>query len=308
MPNRPKLTVVIPCYNGSQLLQKNLPKLQLFLKKEGIAANIIVVDDHSTDDSVALLERQWAGVTLIKRSQNGGFGQAVNTGMRQVKTPYVLLLNTDVVAVRGLLGALNLLLHNPKWWAISALQQLDEHKLGGAARPEWRHGLLRHRDYAQQATKPMPILYPSGGAALVRTKVFLDLGGFAPQFSPFYWEDADLGWRAWQKGWETMFDPEFVVRHQDSATISTQIPPLKVRTIAARNLLVFNWRALWGKVWLMHLVWLPIHLVRALLTFDGAWLGGSARALVMAITGRLRAPQHPTQPFWDFYQEAGGKR
>ena len=89
-----KTTVVIPNYNGIAYLEDCLT----FLKRsKGTTFETIVVDNGSTDGSTDLIKQRFAWVKLIELGENTGFSRAVNVGIREACTPYVLLLNNDTV-------------------------------------------------------------------------------------------------------------------------------------------------------------------------------------------------------------------
>ncbi len=88
--------MVIPNYNGEQLLPQILPPAVLALSATGIPYEIIVADDASTDDSVAILQRDFPQVQLIQLPSNGGFSKTANAGIQVARFDWVLLLNSDV--------------------------------------------------------------------------------------------------------------------------------------------------------------------------------------------------------------------
>jgi propionyl-CoA synthetase len=92
--------------------------------------------------------------------------------------------------------------------------------------PYLGRGRVRYRSETAQSlasgtAEPLPwyTLFPSGGAVLVHRERFLALGGFDPLFHPFYYEDTDLGMRAWRRGWTCVVVPEGRVTHPDGGTI-----------------------------------------------------------------------------------------
>src|SRR3989304_9608698 len=98
-----KASIVIPNYNGGQLLRKNLPKVfeaaQYYIKKENSKAEIIVVDDCSTDASTSVisnLKSQISNLKFLRNDRNLGFASTVNRGVEETKGEVVVLLNTDV--------------------------------------------------------------------------------------------------------------------------------------------------------------------------------------------------------------------
>ena len=95
-----KISVVIPNYNGKNLLKKNLP----IVIKNCPGAEIIVVDDCSKDQSVQFLHKTFKKVRTIKLKKNYGFAIASNTGVKAAKNNLVLLLNSDVVPKNNFLN------------------------------------------------------------------------------------------------------------------------------------------------------------------------------------------------------------
>ena len=82
-------------------------------------------------------------------------------------------------------------------------------------------------------------LYPGGGAAISRTVYFNALNGFDTLYRPAYAEDLDLGTRAWQKNWKTVYNPKAVLYHREGGTINDQFKRNKLEQIICRN------RVLW---------------------------------------------------------------
>ena len=70
---------------------------------------------------------------------------------------------------------------------------------------------------------------------------FNALGGFLPIFKPFYWEDFDLGVRAWRRGWKTLLEPNSIVLHQERGSIQDNVKRQRVRQALQRNKLVAEW-------------------------------------------------------------------
>ena len=93
MPDTPRATVVIVNWNGERLLRSCLDALAR--QQTSAPFETWVVDNASSDGSVALLEREYPSVRLIRNSDNLGFAGGNNSALRQVTTPYAVLLNND---------------------------------------------------------------------------------------------------------------------------------------------------------------------------------------------------------------------
>ena len=91
-----RVCVVIPNYNGRHLLERNLPSVFNALKSANTDFEIIIIDDCSTDDSVAFLIQSYPTIRLIISDQNQGFSATCNKGIVLAEKDLILLLNTDI--------------------------------------------------------------------------------------------------------------------------------------------------------------------------------------------------------------------
>ncbi|MFC1559882.1 hypothetical protein ACFL4F_02115, partial [Candidatus Margulisiibacteriota bacterium] len=89
---------------------------------------------------------------------------------------------------------------------------------------------------------PMNILYACGGAMLADKNKFLELGGFDEIYSPLYYEDTDLSFRAWKRGWQVIYEPKSTVHHDQGGTVKKHVNPTKVKVIFTRNRYIFIWK------------------------------------------------------------------
>src|SRR3989344_690195 len=94
-----KISVIIPNFNGKELLAKNLPDVI----KNCPNCQIIVVDDGSDDESVEFLKKNFREIEVIESKKNEGFAKTVNLGAQKARGDYLLLLNTDVSTKPGFL-------------------------------------------------------------------------------------------------------------------------------------------------------------------------------------------------------------
>jgi GT2 family glycosyltransferase len=290
------VSVVIPNWNGRPLLAEFLPSViaaaKYYQTRSGAETEIIIVDDSSTDDSVAWLSQRYGpALRVIAREQNGGFARAANTGFAAARFPTVLLLNNDIKIELDAIAPLVAHFGQERVFAVCCKAYRlgtdlfdGAGKLGRFERGYWRvflsYDILPSRLPAH--TQPFYSFVASGGyAAFDRTKL-QDLGGFCEMLSPFYWEDVDLCYRAWKRGWTIHYEPTSVVYHKSSATIGQKFKPRHIQVVAERNRLLMHWMNLHDSRWLaMHLVWLAIKLSGAAFSLDGvmwsAFLGALAR-------------------------------
>ena len=248
------VSVVVPNWNGADLLAKNLPAVFAAVRAHPASAELIVVDDGSDDDSRAVVGAH-GGARLVAHERNRGFGAACMTGVLAARHDLVLLLNSDARPEPGTLAPLCRAFDAPETFAASPLV-LDE-----AGRvtdvtinvPYLRRGRIRYRGQAAEslaggAAGPLPwyTFFPSGGAVLVHRERFLALGGFDPLFHPFYYEDVDLGMCAWRRGWTCVVVPEGRVTHPDGGTIRRSFNRFRIAVIRKRNRVLFHTKNLTG--------------------------------------------------------------
>lgn len=230
-------SVIIPNYNGERLLTENLP---FVIKGMNNPANgiceIIVVDDGSWDGSVRLIKEKFPLVKLIKHTKNRGFSAAVNTGARASKGDLLVLLNSDVIPNPDFLTVIKERFQNPQVFAVSM------HEKGyGWANAEFIKGYISLIK-AEEVNKLHRSFYVSGGSGVFRRSFWMSLGGMDEKlFSPFYWEDVDICYRAAKRGYQILWDPESLVIHKHESTIS-KLSKKYVARVRERNQLLFIWK------------------------------------------------------------------
>ena len=235
-----KTSIVIPWYNTAWLAEKNLPILLAAVKsKRNNIIEIIIVDDASIDKSIDIIKSGFPEVKLIRHKINRGFSATVNTGVRMAKGELVCLMNSDVLPETDFLESIYTHFKNPKVFAVS----LNEAGNFGWAKGFFRNGFIGHEPGGKGDT-PHATFWVSGGSGVFRRKTWMDLGGMDEKlFSPFYWEDLDLSYRAMKRGYQLLWDPNAKVKHLHETTIS-KLPQKYVSRIQERNQLLFIWKNL----------------------------------------------------------------
>lgn len=223
-------SIVIPSFNGLPLLKKHLPAVvKLSLK----ADSILVVDDGSTDGTVEFLKNEYPNVKVIHHRPNLGFTKSVNIGVENLKSDYIVLLNNDVEPTAGYLDKI-FDLFTDEVFAVN-FNELDS----SWPLVSWR-GKLQYRR-AEDKSQPYYNAWASGGSAVFRKSIWDKLGGFDEIYSPGYWEDIDLGWRAWTAGYKIIFDSDSKIVHEHESSFSL-INHDYLNLIKQRNELIFNWK------------------------------------------------------------------
>lgn len=223
------LAIVIPNWNGKRLLEKNLPAVLA-----AGADEVIVSDDGSTDGSVEFLKEKFPQVKLVVHRRLGFPGNC-NEGVKKAKGEIVILLNTDVIPRKDFLKPLEKDFKDPKVFAVS----FNESNWSWA-KIKWVNGFVEHKPGPKVKTIHLSA-WASGGSAAFRKTMWEELGGFDEVYSPFYWEDIDLSYRAWKRGYKVLWEPRAIVHHKHEETIK-RFSKKYINFISQRNQLLFIWK------------------------------------------------------------------
>ena len=225
-----KLSVIIVNYNVRPYLEQCLQSVQRAL--EGIEGEVFVVDNHSDDDSVETIRKNYPWVRLIKNQENLGFAKANNQAIRQSQADYVLLLNPDtVVAENTLRGVLMFMDNHPKAGGAGVMMCYED----GTKAPESRRALptpwvaalkmlgCTKRYYMSHLPwdQPCQIEVVSGAFCLLRYKALKTVGLLDEDFF-MYGEDIDLSYRLLKGGWENWYLPYSIIHYKGRSTQSSE--------------------------------------------------------------------------------------
>lgn len=240
MEPRPDVSVVIVNWNTRGLLLDVIASLHE--ATHDTSMEIIVVDNASHDGSSAALRERYPDVTLIQNDENLGFARANNLGFEVARGRSLCLVNTDVIALDGVIDTLwSYLVANPQVGLVGP-RTIDDH--GGRTRqncrrfPTLRNALGDHLWLKRlgipglegralpmstyENTHPAEVL--SGCFLMVRREAFDEVGGLDEDFF-FYGEDTDWGRRFRDADWGCVYHPEAVAIHFGGG--STAAYPIK---------------------------------------------------------------------------------
>jgi GT2 family glycosyltransferase len=274
-----KISVIIPNYNGEKILRKNLPRVFDAVGD----AEVIVVDDASTDGSLNELTLFKEKIVLVKNERNLGFSSSVNRGVEAAKGEIVILLNTDVIPEKGFLTPLLSHFSKDKIFAVGCMDKSIEGNktiLRGRGIGKWKKGLFVH---SRGSINGVNTLWVNGGSGAFRKSIWDKLGGLNPLYSPFYWEDIDLSYRALKCGYEIIFEPKSVVIHEhEKGAIRDTFSDSQVNIVAYRNQFMFIWKNITDfSMRLDHLLWLPYYIFSAILRMDITFMKGILNAFIL---------------------------
>lgn len=241
------VSLVIPSRNGRRLLEAQLPGIVRDL--EAFAAEILIVDNGSDDGTAEWLREAWPRTVVDVFVEPLSFARAVNRGIARARFSHVCLLNNDMLLEPGFFAALMWTFDDvPDLFCATAQIRFPE----GVRREETGKAVMAQRspeDFPIRCDEPLTgedgtyVLYGSGGCSLYDAAKLRALGGVDEAYAPAYVEDLDLGYRAWQRGWPTVYAAGALVEHRHRATTSRYYTEAELEEILEVNYLRFLARA-----------------------------------------------------------------
>jgi len=223
-----QVAIVILNWNGAEMMRRFLPGVVEYSPE----ADVIVVDNGSTDDSREWLTREMPQVRQVLLDKNYGFAEGYNLGLKQVEAEYYLLLNSDVEVKEG--------------WLSPLLGYLSEHENVAACQPKLRcqwnpeyfeyagaaGGFLDSLGYPYcrgrlfgtverdegQYDEPLSIFWATGAALMIRSRDYWEVGGLDGRFFA-HQEEIDLCWRLRARNKDIVCVPQSVVYHLGGGTL-----------------------------------------------------------------------------------------
>ena len=216
-------SVIIPNYNGLRFLSVCLDALEAQTYPPSLT-EIIVVDDASTDGSVAFVRGHFPRVRVVEMARNCGLAAACNTGAAAAQGDLLVMLNNDTEAEPGWLAALAAAAQfHPRAGSIASKMLLFDRRdtLHSAGDLMGADGIPRNRGVWQrdegQYDADVTVFGGCGGGVAYRREAWQAAGGFDERLF-MYLEDVDLAWRLRLLGWEAVYAPEARLYHHLSAT------------------------------------------------------------------------------------------
>lgn len=223
-----KVSVVILNWNGADMMRRFLPSVVTNTPQ----ADIVIADNGSTDDSLAMLRKDFPNVRLVELDQNYGFAEGYNRGLKSVESEYYVLLNSDV--------------ETPEGWLEPMVEYMDAHPEAAACQPklrcQWAKENLEYagacggyvdalgypycrgrlmgnveRDEGQYDTVAS-ILWATGACLMIRRQDYWAVGGLDGRFFA-HQEEIDLCWRLRSRGRGIVCLPQSVVYHLGGGTL-----------------------------------------------------------------------------------------
>jgi GT2 family glycosyltransferase len=228
-----KLAVVILNFNGENLLRQFLPSVIQYSPQ----AEIVVADNGSTDDSVALLKKEFPTVRTLILDKNYGFCGGYNRALKQVRADVYVILNSDIeVTSNWLTGPLGLLEKDKSIAAVQpkvlSYKQKNKFEYAGAAGgfidafgyPFCRGRVFDHVEEDRgQYNDEQEIFWASGACLIIRSTAFHQFNGFDEDFFA-HMEEIDLCWKINRSNQKTFYCGRSTVYHLGAGTLAYDNP------------------------------------------------------------------------------------
>ncbi|MBC7785845.1 MAG: glycosyltransferase family 2 protein [Burkholderiales bacterium] len=237
---KPDVSVIIVNYNTREMTLKCLDALRADLT--GINAEVILVDNASSDGSVEAIRAHAPWVQVIASEKNLGFGAGNNVGLKIAQGDYFLLLNTDALPHAGAIQALLTYMQTHPKTAVVGPRLLNADgsvqqscfrfptPLRSWLENLWISAILRrvpaiddYRGWAHDREREVDFVI--GACVMVRRSVYEQIGGFDERFF-MYAEESDWMYCMHRAGWTISFTPSAVVTHLGGASGASDKPKI----------------------------------------------------------------------------------
>lgn len=232
--NQPEVAIAILNYNGVDYLESFLP---LMSDSYSGNAKTYVIDNQSTDESIAYLKEWHPEVEIIVLEKNYGFAEGYNRGLASIDAEYVAIVNSDLQVTDQWLDPIISLLKTDETIAcvqpkVRSLEHKSEFEYAGAAGgliDVFGYPLCRGRIFntveedEKQYDDAIDIFWASGAAMVTRTELMKAFGGFDPDYFA-HQEEIDLCWRFKNAGYRIVYEPSSVVYHLGGGTLNYDHP------------------------------------------------------------------------------------
>ena len=228
-----KTAIVILNWNGRSWLENFLPSVIMYSKD----AEIFVIDNGSTDDSVSFLNENFRSVIIIKNNKNLGFAGGYNTGLNKIHAEYYILLNSDIEVTKDWIEPIielmeidnNIAACQPKLLNYNKKTKFEYAGASGGFIDNLGYPFCRGRIFNNleedkgQYNDAIEIFWATGACLFIRTDLFWNVGGFDEDFF-CHQEEIDLCWRLKNKGYKMMVQPNSKVYHVGGGTLNEDSP------------------------------------------------------------------------------------
>ena len=228
-----KVAVVILNWNGKSFLEKFLP----IVIKNSTNAQIIVADNHSSDDSVSFLKQHFPDIKVIINPSNDGFAKGYNLALTQVQAEYYVLLNSDVEVTENWIEPIIALMDinskiaacQPKILDYTNRTTFEYAGAAGGFIDKYGYPFCRGRIFNAleedkgQYNTAKEVFWATGACMFVRAEAFWKVGGFDDDYFA-HMEEIDVCWRMKNIGYQIYVEPQSTIYHVGGGTLNKLSP------------------------------------------------------------------------------------
>lgn len=242
----PATRIVILNYNGHALLEECLPSIVEAARFSKRKTTVTVLDNQSTDDSLGFLRSRFPEVDILEAESNRILF-SYNEALKKMSEEVVILLNNDIRVDKGFVDPLIDPFETDAGIFSVGSKCLDFD--GGGFQGEksiagMRWGLFstdsRYPGYQKDMERPSWTAQVALGA--FDRKKFLEIGGYDDLYFPGLWEDTDLSFQAYRRGWHCLYAPKSVIYHKGQVSFHKEYGSKERAVIAYRNTFLFMWK------------------------------------------------------------------
>lgn len=236
-------SIVIPTFNGLSNLEQTLPPLfEAIADYEEGRVEVIILNNASTDKTEEFIKNNVEGIQVIRSNKQKGLCSLLNDGIAKTKYDLVMVMEDDVLVSIGFMRPLLVEISDEDIFAVVPRIEL-----------KWKNNevisvhLLKYIDN-QLRVKPIPdgnfpepVYIPGviGTAFMMKKDIFNQLEGFDTMFDPYYYQDLDLGYRAWKRGHKVLYSRRSVISHIDRDPFRDLLENQEADWLKERNYLLF---------------------------------------------------------------------
>lgn len=256
--------IVLLNFNGKDLLERFLPSVRAAAKKSRFSCGVTVLDNQSTDESVSWLMQNYPDISVY-RAQKNKVLCSYNEIAHFLKEDVLIFLNTDIELEEDFVDPLIECFQLDPMTFFAATY-------GDKSTPHWKWGMMGAKIPANASAEffDTPGFSFSVGCGAFDRKKFIALGGYDELYLPGYFEDVDLCYRGWKRGWRGYYVPASRKTHLGSASFKKYYGEKYIQVLSFRNGLLFMIKNISSlKLLLRFLFLLPFYLSGSLL--KGNW-------------------------------------
>jgi GT2 family glycosyltransferase len=245
------ISIVIPTWRGRHLLEAYLPSVinasDFYSSTQDADTEIVVVEDAGGDDTASWLRSRYGDrVRVIEHAQNLGFCTACQTGFENAVFPIVLLLNNDVRLKTDCIAPMVDHFTDPDVFAVTGkmFNQKGDVFCNGGKVGQFRRGMWSsYLNYDTLPSAKAEASYLSfaaiGAFSAYNREKFLKIGGFDPLTAMY--EDIEVSYKAWKRGWLIKYEPRSVAYHDASQTMKKRYRGRSRDRLSRRSRILMHW-------------------------------------------------------------------